>query len=191
MKKKHSVLTAGAVTLAVALISIVVSGSAGAGQPLFVPVPVADNVAALNGPPLFNSPPSVAQLSSDLHPANAAVHELGAAGWVWKRDDGSTCVMMVNRAGGCGTTFNQPVLLFLERSTSTDGTTRLELDGVVPNHVKSVQIVTTAGAQVATSIKHNAFAVNLPVGSSIVGEQVTLRNGESFFNSDPLSLPTQ
>ena len=179
-----------AATVALAAVAAVWSAGAGAERPPFTPLPIAGNVAALTGTPAFSPPAAVTRLPADLYPEGTPVHVLGPAGYAWTRADGSTCVLMANAAGGCGSTFNEPVLLFLssarERGASS---TSVRVTGLVPNSVRRVVLVTTNGDRINAPIARNAFSVALPAGAAIAGEKVTLADGTSFFNEDPLSLP--
>jgi hypothetical protein len=186
-------LASGLATM-VAAAALIAAWSTGAGadRPPFTPQPMAGNIAALAAAPSFAPPARVSRLSSDLYPAGTAVHPLGSAGHAWTRPDGSTCVLMANGAGGCGATFNQPVLMFLAGTReSRDGawSGAMQVTGVVPDSVKRVVLVTTSGDRVRAPIAGNGFAVELPAGAAIAGQEVTLAGGTSFFNEDPLALP--
>lgn len=167
-------------------------GQAAADPPPFTPVPAASNIAALSSKATatFTAPRAVSRLGNDVLPSGTRVHRLGSAGHIWRQPGGDVCVLMVNRAGGCGDIFNKPVLLFLAGGESPDGTpTARQLAGIVPNSVASVTIVTGNGERLAASISGNAFQMELPVGASVAGEEVTLRNGTTFFQQDVLTLP--
>jgi hypothetical protein len=179
---------AGAASIAAA--AVLLFGFDRSDRRPFVPLPVAANVAALSGRPTFGTPAAVGRLSADLYAPGTAVHPLGKAGYAWLRSDGSVCTLMSNRAGGCARRFDKPVLLFITGAKDLHGAWSAphRLTGYVPNSVRSVVIVTSTGKRVPAAINDNGLAVSIPAGTAVAGEQVTLRNGETFFNEDELGL---
>lgn len=118
------------------------------------------------------------------------VVSLGSAGHAWKQPGGSVCVLMANRAGGCGQTFNKPVLLFLTGTRTLEGAPSSQrVTGLVPNAVKAVTLVTDVGDRIGVEIDKNAFDVAIPATASIVGVDVTLAGGRTFFNAEQLGPP--
>jgi hypothetical protein len=147
-------------------------------------VQASSNITALKSTGLFTNPTAVNRLPTDLKPSTAgATHQLGNSGWAWLSDR-NVCVLMANRGpGGCFTTFTKPVVLYLWGDA-----TGFNAGGVVPDSVATLSLMTSAGT-IPVTINGNAFYVALPVNTSISGEQVTLTNGTTFLNEDPVAVP--
>jgi hypothetical protein len=180
-----------AVAVIIGGVLILSSGRAGAVRPPFVPIPAAANIAALSSPPMLGTPPAVGRLSPDLRAADTPIYALGTAGYAWQRGDGNVCVLMASGPGGCLSSFNKPVLLFLTATRPSDGSSlgSQRASGLAPDAIKHLVLVTTDGDRITAPISRNAFAVEVPANAGIAGEFVTLANGTSFWNQDRVTLP--
>lgn len=161
---------------------------AGAGTPAFNAIPAAENISALKAAPAPSVPAAVLALPAEMR-SGAGIRELGGGvGYGWVRDDGSVCLLMSGGPGGCLTTFRKPVLLYLAGTRSAAGIdSELTVWGLVPDEVEKLSLVTEEGKTAQADITANAFRVTLAPNTSIAGEQVTLTNGRSFYQDDPLS----
>lgn len=192
MSGKATTSAYGLVLLSLILvISICVAWSgagAGAGTAAFEPIPAAKNISALQAAPAPSVPAAVLALPAEMR-SGEAIRELGGGvGYGWLREDGSVCLLMSGGPGGCLTTFRKPVLLYLAGTRSAAGIdSELTVWGLVPDEVAKLSLVTEEGKAVQADISANAFMVTLPPDTSIAGEQVTLTNGRSFYQDDPLS----
>jgi hypothetical protein len=154
----------------------------------FPSVPAKNHIAALRNASLENVPAQLAALPPDQRPAAGEVHVVGDGAYAWPSgaDDG-VCVLMASGSGGCLSEFREePILLFLSGGTGMPNVA----EGVVPDIVASVDLVTGDGQTVPAPIADSGFRVELPAGTTISGEQVTLTDGSSFFNADPVSGPS-
>jgi hypothetical protein len=66
--------------------------------------------------------------------------------------------------------------------------TDVHVSGVVPDSVTSLEIVTDCEQYLPVVLTGNAFDVPISNPKDIAGEQVTLDDGTTFFNPDPLSV---
>jgi hypothetical protein len=150
----------------------------------FPAVPAVGNIAALERAPVSNAPATVLGLGANKED----VHQLGQNGYAWGHGNGTVCLLMSSGSGGCFSRFTKPVVLFMSGSTSDLGEQlSARAEGVVPNSVVSIDIVLDSGQKIPVQISENSFQSELPLGRSIEGLEVTLRNGKTFFDSDPLS----
>lgn len=177
-------LSAGAAVAALAAgAAFVMTSGAGASSSPFAAIPAVGNIGAMQSPALFAPPAQVQKLPPDLRPSVGATHQLGSAADAWLFDGGVCVVMIDNGPGGCFTQFTKPVTLYLWGDS-----TGFKAGGIAPDSVAGIELL-TSGGDVPVTISGNSFEVSLPPNTAITGEQVTLSNGQTFINDDPVSLP--
>jgi hypothetical protein len=181
------------VTLAAAVVGIGATvfhaQSASATSSAFVPVSAVENLAALNTTPEATLPAVVNRVPTDLRPVVANVYAVGGGGSIWRHQDG-VCTVMASGAGGCFTTFDKPVVLYLTGTESHAGVYEAgRVEGILPNSIKALQLELSNGASVSAPVSNNGFDVALPADVGIAGYQVTLADGKTASYSDPVGVP--
>jgi hypothetical protein len=185
--RNRALIVSGIAALASLSIALFGGARAHAGSEAFRPIPAATNIGALGGASLFTPPAALQRLGSDLRPGVGQTHRL-PGGYAWRQSDGSVCTLADGGSGSCFREFSEPVVLYLTGEIAANGALgENRVWGIAPNSVRDLTIVTTEGAHVPAPISRNSFSVTLPPGVGVVGEQVTLRNGTSFFSADPVS----
>jgi hypothetical protein len=186
--KNTTLVLSVAITVTIAGVAAFVIG-AGAERPPFAPLDARENISALRSVGLFSPPTVVNHLDDELRPGIGQAHSIGV-GYAWTHGQEGVCVMMMSRTGGCISEFSKPAMLFL--TGQQDGATGQYLgsetvEGMVPDTVKEIVLVTSGGQEVPAPISQNGFNAKLPPGAGLVGERVTLDDGTTFFQPDVVS----
>jgi len=180
-----AVLAAVGLGIAAAILSLGPDTPPHAQSALFSPIPAVGNIAALGteNPAVEPVPERVVRLGG-----GPSVRRLSANGYVWTKGRRSVCVLMASGSAGCFTTFTRPFVLFMSGSTSRSGETlTARVEGVVPDAVTAVEIVMADGPRVPVEISGNSFQTDLPEGVEIVAAEVSLSDGATLFEEEPLS----
>lgn len=175
--------------LILAMATVVAAWSAEAQTPPFSSTPVAGNLAALTGPPVFLAP-GMDRVPGELRPGDQQVHALGDAGYVWPKPNMGYCVLMRSGAGGCLAKFDKPAVLYLTGVQATSGVyASARVEGVVPDSIVQLVLIMDDGTHVPAPISSNGFSVSVPNGAGLAGYIVTLASGRSFEFPDPVRVP--
>ncbi len=149
------------------------------------------NISALESVPLFTRPAFLDRaVPRDLWPESGKLHALSNGGFSWSRGSTQVCSVMPSGSGGCLTAFTRPAQIFLTGTQAPSGEfSDGRAEGLVPDVVKAVVIIMANGDRIPAPIVGNAFAVDVPAGVDIAGEDVTLRTGRTFYSDDRVSVP--
>lgn len=183
MNPKTILSIGGVIAVTIGLtMGMISAGSAQSAEEPFTPVAALSSLSALKSEPIFAAPVELRRLPTDVYDDHRT-WELGRSAYVWQ-DGQQICTLMKNRGpGGCFSSFSKPVILYLWGSRHG-----FYAGGIVPDIVEALTLITSTG-RVEVGIEMNAFIVPLPAYTSILGEEVTLRNGRVFSVEDRLRLP--